>query len=83
MDRVKELVRQHWDRRAATFDLEASHGLLDDVQARAWQRLLSGLAGPAPLDVLDVRMRDGLSVAAAAYRIESRRQPLYVPGSRP
>jgi hypothetical protein len=33
MDRVKELVRQHWDRRAATFDLEVSHGLLDDAGA--------------------------------------------------
>ena len=34
-ERVKELVRQHWNRRAADFDLEASHGLLTDAQAHA------------------------------------------------
>lgn len=54
MDAVKELVRQHWDRRAADFDKEASHGLLNDVQAQAWRRLIGRLAGPKPLDVLDV-----------------------------
>jgi hypothetical protein len=32
---VKELVRQYWNRRAAEFDLEASHGLLTDAQASA------------------------------------------------
>jgi ubiquinone/menaquinone biosynthesis C-methylase UbiE len=72
MDRVKELVRQHWDRRAATFDLEASHGLLDDVQARAWRRLLSGLAGPAPLDVLDIGCGTGflsLLLAEQGHRV--------------
>jgi ubiquinone/menaquinone biosynthesis C-methylase UbiE len=51
---VKELVRQHWNRRAAEFDLEASHGLLTDAQARAWRRIVAGLAGTAPLDVLDI-----------------------------
>jgi hypothetical protein len=35
LDAVKELVRRHWNRRAANFDEEASHGLLNDVQARA------------------------------------------------
>jgi hypothetical protein len=29
---VKELVRQHWNRRAAEFDLEASQGLLTVAQ---------------------------------------------------
>lgn len=54
MDSVKALVRQHWDRRAADFDLEPSHGLLNDVQARAWRRLVGNLAGSAPIDVLDM-----------------------------
>lgn len=35
MDAVKELVRRHWNRRAADFDLEASHGLVTDEEARA------------------------------------------------
>lgn len=41
---VKELVRQHWNRRAAEFDLEASHGLLTDAQARAWRRIVASRA---------------------------------------
>jgi ubiquinone/menaquinone biosynthesis C-methylase UbiE len=69
MDTVKELVRQHWRRRAADFDREASHGLLTDGQARAWRRLISGLAGAAPLDVLDVGCGTGfLSLLFAAER---------------
>ena len=54
MDTVKELVRQNWNRRAVDFDQEASHGLITDTQARAWRRLISDLASPAPLDVLDI-----------------------------
>ena len=52
-DAVKELVRQHWNRRAANFDEEASHGLLNDLQARAWRRLIARIAGPASLDALE------------------------------
>jgi ubiquinone/menaquinone biosynthesis C-methylase UbiE len=65
--RVKELVRQHWNRRAAGFDLEASHGLLTDAQTRAWHRLIAGIAGSAPLDVLDIGCGTGfLSLLLAA-----------------
>jgi hypothetical protein len=55
MDSVKELVRRHWDRRAADFDAESpSHGLRTDVQTRAWQRLTAEISGPTPIDALDV-----------------------------
>ena len=55
MDKVKDLVRRHWDRRAASFDEESpSHGLRNDQQANAWRRLLAEIAGAAPIDVLDV-----------------------------
>jgi ubiquinone/menaquinone biosynthesis C-methylase UbiE len=68
-ERVKELVRQHWNRRAGDFDLEASHGLLTDAQAHAWRRLISDLAGAGPLDVLDIGCGTGfLSLLFAAAR---------------
>jgi ubiquinone/menaquinone biosynthesis C-methylase UbiE len=67
--RVKELVRQHWNRRASDFDLEASHGLLTDAQARAWRSLVADLAGAVPLDVLDIGCGTGfLSLLFAAER---------------
>lgn len=72
MDTVKELVRRHWNRRAAGFDREASHGLLNDAQARAWQRLIARLAGPAALDVLDIGCGTGflsLLFAAQHHRV--------------
>jgi ubiquinone/menaquinone biosynthesis C-methylase UbiE len=72
MDAVKELVRRHWNRRAANFDEEASHGLLNDVQARAWHRLLAKIAGPAALDALDVGCGTGflsLLLAAQGHRV--------------
>jgi ubiquinone/menaquinone biosynthesis C-methylase UbiE len=54
VDRIKDLVRQHWDWRAADFDKEASHGLLNDTQSAAWRALIRRIAGAAPLDALDV-----------------------------
>lgn len=72
MDTVKELVRQHWDRRAANFDREPSHGLLNDAQARAWRRLIESLAGTTPIDVLDVGCGTGflsLLLAALGHRV--------------
>jgi ubiquinone/menaquinone biosynthesis C-methylase UbiE len=72
MDTVKELVRQHWDRRAAKFDQEPSHGLLNDAQARAWRRLIETLAGTTPIDVLDVGCGTGflsLLLAALGHRV--------------
>jgi len=72
MDAVKNLVRQHWDRRAADFDKEASHGLLNDTQAHAWRRLITKIAGTAPRDVLDVGCGTGflsLLLAAQGHRV--------------
>jgi hypothetical protein len=46
-ERVKELVRQHWNRRAADFDLEASHGLLTDAQAHASTAMIYARAAGA------------------------------------
>ena len=71
-ENVKELVRQHWNRRAADFDQEASHGLVTDAQAHAWRRLISALAGAIPLDVLDIGCGTGflsLLFAAQQHRV--------------
>jgi ubiquinone/menaquinone biosynthesis C-methylase UbiE len=71
-ERVKELVRRHWNRRAADFDQEASHGLVTDAQADAWRRLISDLAGAIPLDVLDIGCGTGflsLLFAAQHHRV--------------
>jgi len=72
MDRIKELVRQHWDWRAADFDKEASHGLLNDTQSRAWHELMSRVAGGAVLDALDVGCGTGflsLLLAKLGHRV--------------
>lgn len=51
---VKRLVRQHWGRRAAEFDAQPHHGLHSEAQHEAWLKVLGGLAGPQPLQVLDL-----------------------------
>jgi len=67
-DAVKQLIRQHWDRRAPSFDAESpSHGLRTEDQALAWQRLISEIAGETPLDALDIGCGTGfLSLLLAA-----------------
>jgi ubiquinone/menaquinone biosynthesis C-methylase UbiE len=52
--RITDVIRHHWDRRAATFDTETGHGLVSDEQRRAWLELLSRLVGEPPRRVLDV-----------------------------
>jgi ubiquinone/menaquinone biosynthesis C-methylase UbiE len=53
-DKITEVIRHHWDRRASAFDEEAGHGLLSEEQRLAWLDVLSRLAGPAPRRVLDI-----------------------------
>jgi ubiquinone/menaquinone biosynthesis C-methylase UbiE len=53
-DQNTEVIRHHWDRRAATFDERDGHGLVNDEQREAWHDLLSRLVGRAPQRVLDV-----------------------------
>jgi 2-polyprenyl-3-methyl-5-hydroxy-6-metoxy-1,4-benzoquinol methylase len=72
MDRIKDLVRQHWDWRAADFDREASHGLLNDTQSRAWHELINRVAGAVSLDALDVGCGTGflsLLLAELGHRV--------------
>src|ERR1700730_3726578 len=73
MDSVKELGRRYWDRRASDFDDESpSHGLRTDGQTRAWQRLIYEIAGPTPIDALDVGCGTGflsLLLAERGHRV--------------
>jgi ubiquinone/menaquinone biosynthesis C-methylase UbiE len=52
-DRSSEVIRHHWDRRAATFDDNEGRPLTDE-QRHAWHELLAPLAGASPQPVLDV-----------------------------
>ncbi|TBL68209.1 class I SAM-dependent methyltransferase [Paenibacillus thalictri] len=69
---VKELVKQHWNGRAANFDQGASHGLLNEDQHQAWVGVLNRLAGEEPLKVLDVGCGTGflsLLLAKAGHEV--------------
>jgi SAM-dependent methyltransferase len=53
-EEISEIIRDHWDVRAGTFDDEAGHGLVDDEQRQAWHDLIAELVGEPPCRVLDV-----------------------------
>jgi ubiquinone/menaquinone biosynthesis C-methylase UbiE len=53
-ERTADVVRHHWNRRAASFDHQSGHGLVSEQQRQAWLNLLSRLAGQTPLRLLDV-----------------------------
>ncbi len=72
VNRVKDVVRQHWDGRAATFDDQPHHGIHSDEQRNAWTGQLDRWAGPAPADVLDIGCGTGffaLMLAARGHRV--------------
>lgn len=52
-DEITEVIRHHWNWRAASFDRDLSHGLHSEQQRKAWLALLAQLAGPTPQRVLD------------------------------
>ena len=71
-DSTSEVIRQHWDRRAGSFDNEGGHGLVSDAQRQAWLELLSSVAGDAPLDALDVGCGTGflaMRLAELGHRV--------------
>jgi ubiquinone/menaquinone biosynthesis C-methylase UbiE len=51
---ITDVIREHWDVRASTFDDEAGHGLVDEEQRRAWHALIAEIVGEQPRRVLDV-----------------------------
>lgn len=53
-DEIKTAVSRYWSGRAAGFDLAPSHNVLTEAQHQAWLDLLREVAGPPPLNVLDV-----------------------------
>ncbi len=70
-DAVKDVVRRHWDERAATFDQGNSHGLLNDAQRAAWTDRVREWAGSGVIDALDVGCGTGffaLQLAGLGHR---------------
>lgn len=57
---VKELVRQHWNGRAATFDDASQHGIHTDDQRERWLEVLREWAGDGPRRVLDAGCGTGV-----------------------
>lgn len=53
-DAVKDLVRQHWNRRAATFDDEPEHAMHSEAQRERWLDVLAEWTGDPPRRTLDV-----------------------------
>lgn len=71
---VHDLIREFWDRDAATYDLSASHAVSDPLEAAAWRAALRRALPEPPATVLDAGAGTGsLSVLAAelGYRVTS------------
>jgi ubiquinone/menaquinone biosynthesis C-methylase UbiE len=51
---IKLMVSEYWSGRAAEFDQGPTHGILNEVQHRAWLSLLGETVGPGPARVLDI-----------------------------
>lgn len=67
-DAVKDLVRQHWHGRAATFDAESQHGIHSDEQHERWLSVVDERAGEIPRRVLDVGCGTGVLSLLCAER---------------
>lgn len=59
-DTVKELVRQHWNGRATTFDDASQHGIHSEEQRDQWLAVLREWTGDEPLQVLDIGCGTGV-----------------------
>jgi ubiquinone/menaquinone biosynthesis C-methylase UbiE len=59
-DTVKELVQQHWNGRATTFDDESQHGIHSDEQHDCWLSVLREWTGDGSHHVLDVGCGTGV-----------------------
>ncbi|MFC6769022.1 class I SAM-dependent methyltransferase [Natrinema soli] len=57
---VKELVRQHWNGRAMTFDDASQHGTHSEEQHEQWLSVLREWTGDEPLAVLDIGCGTGV-----------------------
>jgi ubiquinone/menaquinone biosynthesis C-methylase UbiE len=53
-EEITNVIRDHWDARADSFDQEGGHGLAGAEQQRAWHALIEELVGGASRRVLDV-----------------------------
>ena len=69
---IKEIVRQHWAARAATFDQAPNHSLHSAEQRAAWLARILAWAGERPLNALDVGCGTGflaLLLAELGHRV--------------
>ncbi|MGC4191137.1 MAG: class I SAM-dependent methyltransferase [Thermomicrobiales bacterium] len=69
---VKDFVKSYWGERAATFDQAPNHHWQNERQHQAWLGVLADIAGPDPLDVLDLGSGTGflsLQLAELGHRV--------------
>lgn len=69
---VKDFVKSYWSERAATFDESPNHCWQNERQHRAWLDILDDIAGPTPIDVLDLGAGTGflsLMLAELGHRV--------------